>query len=57
MPSYRHHDYGNLYIKFDVKFPEKLGGPEGESMTPEQIKALENVLDHARSLNLHHQMR
>ncbi|KAJ5245925.1 mitochondrial protein import protein mas5 [Penicillium chermesinum] len=23
MPSFRHHDYGNLYIKFDVKFPEK----------------------------------
>ncbi|ODM24034.1 hypothetical protein SI65_01624 [Aspergillus cristatus] len=23
MPSYRHHDHGNLYIQFDVKFPEK----------------------------------
>ncbi|RDK46275.1 hypothetical protein M752DRAFT_100114 [Aspergillus phoenicis ATCC 13157] len=23
MPSYRHHDFGNLYIQFDVKFPEK----------------------------------
>ena len=23
MPSFRHHDYGNLYIQFDVKFPEK----------------------------------
>jgi DnaJ family protein A protein 2 len=23
MPSYRHHDYGNMYIQFDVKFPEK----------------------------------
>lgn len=22
MPSFRHHDHGNLYIKFDVKFPE-----------------------------------
>lgn len=21
MPSYRHHDYGNLFIQFDVKFP------------------------------------
>ena len=21
MPSLRHHDYGNLYIQFDVKFP------------------------------------
>lgn len=44
MPSYRHHDFGNLYIQFDVKFPERLGGEEGAAMTPEQIKALESVL-------------
>lgn len=31
MPSPRHHDYGNLYIHFNVKFPEKnwLENPEG----------------------------
>ncbi|KKY25324.1 putative mitochondrial protein import protein mas5 [Phaeomoniella chlamydospora] len=23
MPSYRHHDFGNLYVQFDVKFPAK----------------------------------
>ncbi|KAK2734606.1 Type I HSP40 co-chaperone [Onygenales sp. PD_40] len=23
MPSYRHHDFGNLYIQFNIKFPEK----------------------------------
>ncbi|PKY04881.1 DnaJ-domain-containing protein [Aspergillus campestris IBT 28561] len=23
MPSFRHHDYGNLYVQFDVKFPQK----------------------------------
>lgn len=23
MPSYRHHDFGNMYIQFDVKFPDK----------------------------------
>ena len=23
MPSMRHHDFGNLYIQFDVKFPPK----------------------------------
>jgi DnaJ homolog subfamily A member 2 len=23
MPSYRHHDFGNMYIQFTVKFPEK----------------------------------
>jgi DnaJ family protein A protein 2 len=44
MPSYRHHDFGNLYIQFDVKFPQRLGGPDGASITPEQIAALESVL-------------
>lgn len=24
MPSLRHHDFGDLYIQFDVKFPEKI---------------------------------
>lgn len=23
MPSFRHHHFGNMYIQFDVKFPEK----------------------------------
>jgi DnaJ family protein A protein 2 len=23
MPSFRHHDHGNLYIKFEVVFPER----------------------------------
>lgn len=23
MPSYRHHDFGNMYVQFDVKFPAK----------------------------------
>ena len=23
MPSYRHHDFGNMYVQFDVKFPDK----------------------------------
>ena len=23
MPSFRHHDHGNLYIQFAVKFPDK----------------------------------
>ncbi|KAK7521663.1 hypothetical protein IWX49DRAFT_639137 [Phyllosticta citricarpa] len=42
MPSPRHHDYGNLYIQFDVKFPTKLGG-EG-SLSPEDKAALERIL-------------
>lgn len=45
MPSYRHHDYGNLYIQFDVKFPERItGDDEGAPMTQEQIDALAKVL-------------
>jgi len=44
MPSYRHHDFGNLYIQFDVKFPERVIGPDDGPMSPEQIKALESVL-------------
>lgn len=47
MPSYRHHDFGNLYIQFDVKFPERITGPGDEPNAPmseEQIKALESVL-------------
>lgn len=44
MPSYRHHDFGNLYIQFDVKFPERLGGADGEPMSDAQKEALESVL-------------
>lgn len=44
MPSYRHHDFGNLYIQFDVKFPERLGGPDGEGMSPEAVRMLESIL-------------
>ncbi|THX90237.1 hypothetical protein D6D05_00655 [Aureobasidium pullulans] len=44
MPSYRHHDFGNLYIQFDVKFPEVLPGLDGGAMTDEQKAALESVL-------------
>lgn len=38
MPSYRHHDFGNLYIQFDVKFPPS------NFNTPENIAALEKIL-------------
>lgn len=49
MPSYRHHDFGNLYVQFDVKFPERLSGPPDAdgyptTLQPAQIKALESVL-------------
>lgn len=38
MPSYRHHDHGNLYIQFDVKFPSD------HFNTPEKIALLEDIL-------------
>ncbi len=38
MPSMRHHDFGNLYIQFDVKFP--VAGFN----SPEKIQMLENIL-------------
>jgi len=44
MPSYRHHNFGNLYIQFDVKFPERLGGSDGSSLSPEDIASLERIL-------------
>ena len=36
MPSFRHHDFGNLYIQFDVKFPTTIDF--------EKIPALEAAL-------------
>ncbi|CAN6650739.1 mitochondrial protein import protein MAS5 [Trichomonascus vanleenenianus] len=38
MPSYRHHDYGNLLIEFEVEFPDNYFA------TPEQMKLLEQAL-------------
>ena len=39
MPTYRHHDFGNLYIKFSVKFPEK-----GWTADPAAFDALRKLL-------------
>lgn len=52
MPSWRHHDFGNLYVQFDVKFPERLGGAEGEPMSEEQKAALESVLPPRKPQNV-----
>lgn len=38
MPSFRHHDFGNLYVQFDVKFPDKT------QLNQEQLHLLEQVL-------------
>jgi DnaJ homolog subfamily A member 2 len=36
MPSFRHHDFGNLYVQFAVKFPDKT--------ELRNLEQLENVL-------------
>lgn len=38
MPSYRHHDFGNMYVQFDVKFPEKHWTADPAAF--EQLKAI-----------------
>ncbi|KAK9453829.1 hypothetical protein V1511DRAFT_461665 [Dipodascopsis uninucleata] len=38
MPSFRHHNNGNLYVEFEVVFPEN------HFATPEQLSLLEQVL-------------
>ena len=50
MPSMRHHDYGNLYIQFEVKFPpENFNSPEKiamlEEILPPRITATEPPID------------
>lgn len=46
MPSYRHHDYGNLFIQFDVKFPPSHFNDS------EKILALEHILPPRNPTNL-----
>ncbi|KAL7753487.1 Type I HSP40 co-chaperone [Sorochytrium milnesiophthora] len=44
MPSYRHQEYGDLYVRFSVKFPQP------EDMTPEKMALLEQALPPRRPL-------
>lgn len=46
MPSYRHHDYGNMYIQFSVKFPEK-----NWTQDPAAFEALRKVLPSPELVN------
>lgn len=39
MPSHRHHDFGNMYIRFNVKFPDKNWTDDAAA-----FDALRNVL-------------
>ena len=38
MPSYRHHDFGNLYVHFEVEFPDKM------AINHENLHLLDQVL-------------
>lgn len=46
MPSYRHHDFGNLYIQFEVKFPPVLTKllPGSPDYDPAAQPKLEDIL-------------
>lgn len=46
MPSYRHHDFGNLYVQFDVKFPQKNWTAE-----PAAFDALKAILPSQSTAN------
>jgi len=41
MPSYRHHDHGNLYIKFEIEFPT---AEWAQSLSEETVNALHAIL-------------
>jgi DnaJ homolog subfamily A member 2 len=41
MPSYRHHDYGNLYVKFEIEFPNSEWA---QSAAPETMEVLKTIL-------------
>jgi DnaJ family protein A protein 2 len=39
MPSYRHHDFGNMYVQFDVKFPAR-----NWTQNPKAFEMLKDIL-------------
>jgi len=47
MPSYRHHDFGNMYIQFTVKFPEKNWTDD-----PAAFEALRKILPAPAVINV-----
>ena len=47
MPSYRHHDCGNMYIQFTVKFPEK-----NWTDNPEAFESLRKILPEPAVINV-----
>jgi DnaJ family protein A protein 2 len=47
MPSPRHHDFGNMFVQFDVKFPEKHWTSD-----PQAFEALKAILPSPAQTNL-----
>lgn len=47
MPSHRHHDFGNMYIQFAVKFPEK-----NWTQDPAAFDALRQILPSPSLVNV-----
>lgn len=49
MPSYRHHDHGNLYIKFEINFPDPTWA---QTAVPETMEALRAILPQVTPLEI-----
>lgn len=47
MPSFRHHDHGNLYVQFEVKFPEP-----GFAEDPKAFELLRTILPSVPQTNV-----
>lgn len=47
MPQYRHHNYGNMYIEFEVVFPDPK-----DFATPEKLAVLESILPARPEINV-----
>lgn len=47
MPSYRHHNFGNMYVQFEVKFPEK-----NWTMDPAAFDTLKAILPPSPQTNV-----
>ncbi|KAF5102486.1 hypothetical protein D0Z00_000413 [Geotrichum galactomycetum] len=47
MPTFRHHNYGNMYVEFEVEFPTA-----DSFATPENLKKLEEILPARPEVNI-----
>ena len=51
MPSQRHHIPGDMYIQFDVKFPERM-----DELNPKQLQSLSRILHQTNGRRLDYDM-